>query len=222
MTRKLFSLIFLLLTGFIGTKGQTLSWKLMHQGNRAFSSGHYDEAEKNYLKALTLYPNNARAAFNLGDTYLAKNNPQEALKQYDAAIRTEQNKTVKAMAYHNRGYIYQTMAGQNQEKRGEFLKQAIEEYKEALRNNPTDNDTRYNLALCQKQLKDNQNQPRKQPQQQSQSQQQPQPPQQQKSDPQQADPRTEQLLNLSRQAERRAREKVNNARPRHKTLDKNW
>ena len=38
------------------------------------------------------------------------------------------------------------------------LPQCIEAYKQALRNNPKDDETRYNLALAQKQLKDQQQQ----------------------------------------------------------------
>ena len=60
------------------------------------------------------------------------------------------------MAFHNRGYIRQKMALADRERQQQLLRDAIEQYKQALRLNPRDNDTRYNLALCQKQLKDSQ------------------------------------------------------------------
>jgi hypothetical protein len=51
------------------------------------------------------------------------------------------------------------------------LPQCIEAYKESLRNNPKDDETRYNLALAQKQLKDQQQDQQNQDQQQQQQEQ---------------------------------------------------
>ena len=48
------------------------------------------------------------------------------------------------MAYHNMGVICQ---------KHQMFSEAIEAYKESLRNNPSDNETRYNLELCRRQLK---------------------------------------------------------------------
>ena len=101
-------------------------------------------------------------------------------------------------------------------------------YKQALRLNPHDEDTRYNLALCQAQLKNGQGdgQPEEKPDQQQGNEnkpQQDQQQQQQQTQPNEQDRRqTQQYLNLARQAERRAREKLNAQQPRQKSLDKNW
>lgn len=210
---------------------QTHEWKNLHQGNRCFMERKYDDAEKFYREALKINPNNPRIYFNLGDTYLAKNDSKEAMKQFQIAAKTEKNKTVCSMAHHNMGYILQTMAGdpKNIEKKQALLRQAIEAYKEALRNNPKDDDTRYNLALCQKQLRDEEQSSKnqqKQQQQQEQSQGERQEekngrqPQQEKE--RQDDSQTEQLLNLSRQAEKQTRERINALKPRRKSLNKNW
>ncbi|MGN1241122.1 MAG: aerotolerance regulator BatC, partial [Alloprevotella sp.] len=135
-----------------------------------------------------------------------------------------------------RGYIYQKQADTNAKEKQQLLRKAIEEYKNALRLRPNDDGTRYNLALCQKQLRDEQNKQDQQQQQQKQQQQQQSkeeqkdqkqndqksPQQQQDNKQEQKDPATEQYLNLSRQAEKRALEKIKNGQPVHRGLDKNW
>lgn len=224
-------MILCVLSAFSGAAlAQTREWKLMHQGNRSFNAGDYAGAERFYREALKANPRNARAAFNLGDTYLAQNNPQEAMRMYADAAKGELNKVVRAMAFHNMGYIHH---------KNKQYAEAIKYYKEALRNNPRDNDTRYNLALCQKQLKDDrQQQDRRQDKQdrrqgddQSQRQEQSRQPQQNPSDRQDdrseagmSDSNAEQLLNLSRQAEQETRNKLNRQplAPRRKSLRKNW
>ena len=210
---------------------QTAEWQLMHRGNAAFRAHNYDAAATLYREALHHNPHSARALFNLGDTYLAKGDARAADSLYLEASRLEKNAQVKSMAYHNRGYIRQKMALADRERQQQLLRDAIEQYKQALRLNPRDNDTRYNLALCQKQLKDSQQsqqqkekkdkqqpqqqQKQKQQQQQEQTQQQPQP---SKSDREQ----NERYANLAKQAEQKALQKINNRQPRQRTLNKNW
>ena len=203
----------------------------MHRGNAAFRAHNYDAAATLYREALHHNPHSARALFNLGDTYLAKGDARAADSLYLEASRLEKNAQVKSMAFHNRGYIRQKMALADRERQQQLLRDAIEQYKQALRLNPRDNDTRYNLALCQKQLKDSQQsqqqkekkdkqqpqqqQKQKQQQQQEQTQQQPQP---SKSDREQ----NERYANLAKQAEQKALQKINNRQPRQRTLNKNW
>lgn len=210
---------------------QTAEWQLMHRGNAAFRAHNYDAAATLYREALHHNPHSARALFNLGDTYLAKGDARAADSLYLEASRLEKNAQVKSMAFHNRGYIRQKMALADRERQQQLLRDAIEQYKQALRLNPRDNDTRYNLALCQKQLKDSQQsqqqkekkdeqqpqpqQKQQQQQQQEQTQQQPQP---SKSDREQ----NERYANLAKQAEQKALQKINNRQPRQRTLNKNW
>ena len=213
-------------TGTGTATAQTAEWQLMHRGNAAFRAHNYDAAATLYREALHHNPHSARALFNLGDTYLAKGDARAADSLYLEASRLEKNAQVKSMAFHNRGYIRQKMALSDRERQQQLLRDAIEQYKQALRLNPRDNDTRYNLALCQKQLKDSQQsqqqkekdkqqQQKQQQQQQEQTQQQPQP---SKSDREQ----NERYANLAKQAEQKALQKINNRQPRQRTLNKNW
>lgn len=210
---------------------QTAEWQLMHRGNAAFRARNYDAAATLYREALHHNPHSARALFNLGDTYLAKGDARAADSLYLEASRLEKNAQVKSMAFHNRGYIRQKMALADRERQQQLLRDAIEQYKQALRLNPRDNDTRYNLALCQKQLKDSQQsqqqkkkkdkqqpQPQQKQQQQKQQEQTQQQPQPSKSDREQ----NERYANLAKQAEQKALQKINNRQPRQRTLNKNW
>lgn len=190
---------------------------MMHQGNRYYLRGDWAKAEQYYRKALDINPKNTRAMFNLGDTYLSQQNNKDAMEWFTKAAKAETNKVLKAMMYHNIGYIHHL----NKE-----YDQAIEAYKEALRNNPKDEDTRYNLALCQKQKKDQQDQQQQQQQnQQDQQQQNQQQNQQQQQNQNQQMPQDniDQLLNLARQSEQQTRKKLEQAKqPRRKQLGKNW
>ena len=225
-TAPLLFLFLLSLATPTASQAQTAAYRQVRQGNRLFMKHDYKGAEKAYLQALQSEPRNGRIRFNLGDTYMAEENQQEALKQFAEAAKTEKNKTVKAMAFHNMGYIHH--------KKEEYDK-AIDYYKEALRNNPNDADTRYNLALAQKQKKNQQQQNKQQQQQQDkqqdkqnqdkQQQNQPQDQQQQKQqqdNSQMSQESADQLLQLSRQAENQTRKKLQQQQPRQKALIKNW
>lgn len=228
---NLFGIFFMLLLYSFTMKcyAQTNEYKLIHQGNAQFHSKQYDKAQAYYMKALNINPNNTRALFNLADTYLAKDNAQAADSLYNVVSQREKNRQIKSMAMHNRGYIRQVQALHNPKQQNQLLKMAIEHYKQALRLNPRDNDTRYNLALCQKQLK-NQKEENEEQQQQNQQQKgnenspekQEQNNQQKQQPNQQEKQQTEQYLNLAKQAEKRALEKLNGLKPRQKTLEKNW
>lgn len=214
--RRFLLFIFISLSTF-GVYAQTPEYTMMHQGNRYFQRGDWVKAEQFYRKALDINPKNTRAMFNLGDTYLSQQNNKDAMEWFTKAAKAETNKVLKAMMYHNIGYIHHL----NKE-----YDQAIEAYKEALRNNPNDEDTRYNLALCQKQKKDQQNQQNQQQQQQDQQNQQNQQQnqqQQQSQNQQMPQDNIDQLLNLARQSEQQTRKKLEQAKqPRRKQLSKNW
>ena len=119
------------------------------------------------------------------------------------------------------------MSSTKEDERQKSLRVAIDYYKKALRLNPADDNTRYNLALCQKLLKESEQQSQSQNEQPEDSQSQDdqsEQQQQQNSEEQKDDKQTQQLLNLAKQAEKRAKEKVDNAMRtrRPKSLEKNW
>ena len=135
-----------LLVGGTNAVAQT-DRNLIRQGNRAFKSQKWAAAETQYRKAIFKNQKNPQAIYNLGCALLAQQKDSLAIVQFGNAAQLESNIFRRSKSYHNMGVVMQNHR--------EYA-QAIEYYKMALRCNPQDNETRYNLALCKKLLKNNQ------------------------------------------------------------------
>lgn len=135
----------MLLVGTAQVGAQT-DRNLIRQGNRAFKSQKWAVAETQYRKAIYKNQKNPQAIYNLGCALMAQQKDSMAIQQFTNAAQLETNRLRRAASYHNMGVIMQNHR--------EYA-QAIEYYKMALRCNPQDNETRYNLALCKKLLKNN-------------------------------------------------------------------
>ena len=121
----------------------------IRQGNKLYRSQKWAQAETQYRKAISKNAKNTQALYNLGCALMMQQKDSMAMVQYQHAAQEETNVQRRSKSYHNMGVIMQNHR--------EYAK-AIECYKMALRCNPQDNETRYNLALCKKLLK---NQPQK-------------------------------------------------------------
>lgn len=122
----------------------------IRSGNRQYESGNYSEAEEKYRTAIQSNPLSFEAAFNLADALYKQGKFEEAVELLErtaqAPLLTPEQ---KAQVYHNLG---NGMFSQQK------LKEAEEFYKQSLRENPADLETKYNLAYVQKLLEeDNQN-----------------------------------------------------------------
>lgn len=115
--------------------------QFVRDGNRLYHKKAFDKAEIMYRKAVSKNPSNSQAVYNLGCALMMQNKDSAAVVQYQNAAKIEKNKQRLALVYHNIGVICQ-----NHRMYGE----AIKAYEQSLRNNPKDNETRYNLALCKK------------------------------------------------------------------------
>ena len=135
-----------LLVGGTNADAQT-DRNLIRQGNRAFKSQKWAAAETQYRKAISKNQKNPQAIYNLGCALLAQQKDSLVMVQFGNAAQLESNIFRRSKSYHNMGVVMQNHR--------EYA-QAIEYYKMALRCNPQDNETRYNLALCKKLLKNNQ------------------------------------------------------------------
>ena len=224
LIRHFITIAILLITPLLAT-AQTYAWKQVQKGNRAFDRKDYTAAELHYLGAAGNDLTTPVLNFNLGNVQLGKGSAKASLEYFERVSNSASaDTTLRAMAYHNQGYIYQAsaMSSTREDERQKLLQTAIKHYKQALRLNPSDDNTRYNLALCQKLLKDSSQQ---QPQQQEASPDATSPQSQQPTDqPQKDEKQNQQLLNLAKQAEKRAKEKVDKALKsrRPKNLEKNW
>lgn len=211
--------------------GQKSERDYMRSGNKLYNDSLFVKAEVDYRKALELNPKSTDAMYNLGNALLMQNKAKEAMEQFDAVTHIEKDKGKLARAYHNMGVILQS---------SKQYPQCIEAYKQSLRNNPHDDETRYNLALAQKMLKDQQQQ-QNQDKQQEQKQDQKQDDQKdqnkdqnedQKKQPQQnqqqnknemSKENAEQLLNAVMQDEKNVQDKVKKQiQVSGKKLEKDW
>lgn len=208
--------------------------KYIRQGNSLYRQGKQHEATVAYFKAVNADSTDARAQYNLATSMFPDNWKMVQKEQTDTMVQTlikaaelEQNPLRRSKAFHNVGTIFQN---------AKEFKMAIEAYKNALRSNPNDDESRYNLVLCQRQLKnDDQNQSgdngqnqeqedkQQQDQQQQQQQQQQDQQQQQQQEPPMSKENAEQLLNAAMQEEKKTQEKMQQMQQgKRRQIEKNW
>ena len=231
MMKKFYILSMLLLAGTAhGLAQDKTDRDYLRSGNKLYNDSLFIKAEVDYRKALELNPKSTDAMFNLANALLMQQKAQEAMEQYQSVSKIEKDKEKLAQIYHNMGVILQS---------SKQLPQCIEAYKESLRNNPKDDETRYNLALAQKLLKDQQQDQQNQDQQQQQQEQKEdkqdqnkdqqeqnqdqQQPQQQQNKNEMSKENAQQLLNAVMQDEKNVQDKVKKQiQIQGKKLDKDW
>ncbi|WP_411894136.1 aerotolerance regulator BatC [Winogradskyella sp. A2] len=121
---------------------------LVYKGNELLGDENFVDAEMEYRKAISESPNKAVGAYNLAHSYYKKGSFDEALFRSQEAANNAKTKDEKHRAFHNIGNILM---------QNEQCKEAVEAFKNALRNNSADEETRYNFALakeCAEQQKD--------------------------------------------------------------------
>ena len=201
----------------------------IRQGNQQFKTGDFANAEVSYRKALEKNPRNPQAVYNLGNALLAQNKDSAAVVQFESAAKLETNPMRKYQSFHNLGVICQSH---------KMYGEAIEAYKNALRLNPDDDETRYNLVLCQRQKQkqdqnqqnqdqqnqDDQKKDDKKDQQQQDKDKQEQQKKQEQPKPQMSKENAEQLLNAAMQQEKQTQDRMKKAQqqPQRRSIQKNW
>ena len=200
----------------------------IRQGNKQFNAGDFANAEVSYRKAIEKNPKNPQAVYNLGNALMAQQKDSAAVEQFENAAKLETNPLRKYRSFHNLGVICQTH---------KMYGEAIEAYKNALRLNPNDDETRYNLVLCkhQKQQQDQNKQNQDQKDNQKKDDKQEQQKQDQEKDkkdqqkqeqpkPQMSKENAEQLLNAAIQNEKQTQDRLKKAQqqPQRRNIQKNW
>jgi len=141
---KNFGLILFLLASISGSAQEeaaqiSLSNNYVFEGNSLVNE-NFIEAEKKYRLGVSAKQNNAAGSYNLGNAYYKSELYDEAMLRHLEAINNSGLKLEKHKAYHNIG---------NTLMRQKRCKEAVSAYKNALRNSPSDDESRYNLALAQ-------------------------------------------------------------------------
>lgn len=199
----------------------------IRSGNRLYRQKAFAKAEVQYRKAVDDNSNNPQAVYNLGCALMMQQKDSAAVVQFQKAGSMEKSKVRRSKAFHNIGVICQ-----NHQMYGD----AVKAYEESLRDNPSDNETRYNLALCKRMNKNkpqdknqdknkqqnDKNKDNKDKQQQKQQQKQDQ--QKQNSEKNMSKENAEQLLNAAMQQEKQTQQRVKDAmrQSQPKRFEKNW
>lgn len=212
----------------------------VRRGNKQYAKQDYTAAEVDYRRGLEKNANSFESHYNLGNALFKQDKYAEAQAEYQKAAQLLDGKADKqrlAESYHNLGNAF--FAQQQYDK-------AVTAYQQSLRNNPKDNDTRYNLVKAMQMLQqqeqqqqnqqDNQNQDQQQQnQQQNQEQQQEnqqdeqnqeqqeQQAQEQEQDDSKMDKETaEQILQALEQDEQETQEKLQRQQGQKRRVEKDW
>ena len=118
----------------------------LSQGALAIENNEFITGEVAYRKAIAIEENKATGSYNLGNAYYKNSKNEEALSRFVDAAKVATTKPQAHQAFHNLGN-----ALMNQKE----YSGAVEAYKNALRNNPSDDQSRYNLALAKDLLEKN-------------------------------------------------------------------
>lgn len=201
--------------------------QFIRTGNRFYRLQNFAKAEAEYRKAVAVNGENAQALYNLGCALMMQQKDSIAVEQFQKAGSLEKSPLRKAKVYHNIGVVCQAHR---------VYGDAIKAYEESLRNNPSDDETRYNLALCKRlqknQKKNQQNQgggnskekdKGKDKQNKNQNDQKQQSRKNDQKDKMSKD-NAEQLLNAAMQDEKNTQQRIKKAmqQPRSRKLQKAW
>lgn|SRR5690554_4167462 len=230
-----YSMLLLLLTAAASNTAAQEERPHVRRGVALLEQERFAEAEAEFRSALQLKPSSFEAAYNLGTALFRQEKYDEALQQLQATTPfANDDKQRLASLFHNLGNSY--LFGQN-------IDQSIEAYKQALRHNPLDDETRYNLIAAMK-LKDEQEEQeeeqqdqQEQEQQEQQEQEQEQQEQEQEQEQEQQDQQQQQqqesegisrenaerLLQALEEDEKELLEKMNQNREKQPVrIEKNW
>ena len=195
------SILILFLVFFVSVVNAQPAQKLVRSGNNKYNDGHFKEAEIDYRKALTKSPSLPNATFNLGNSLYKQQNYDEALTQYQKLAQAENKEAPKSNVYYNMG---------NSLFENKKYKESIDAYRMALRQNPKDEDTRYNLSYAMTKLQQQKQQQQDKKQQQKEQQKQDQQKQQQLPKPNMSKQDADRMLNAMNNNEKRTLDKTKN------------
>ena len=229
MQLRYFFMVLVILAGTATTASAQNERRFIREGNDFFENEKYVESEVEYRKALEKKPESLEGRFNLGDALFKQEKVDEAIEQFQALTESTDDKQQLSDIYHNIGNGF--FAKQELEK-------SIEAYKQALRNDPLDDETRYNLIVAQKMLqeqqqnkeqdKEEQQDKKEQEQEQQQKQQKEEQQEQQQQQQQQqqqgiSKENAERILQSLEEDEKELQEKLRKAKKaQQRQIEKNW
>ena len=136
----------------------------MKEGNEAYSSGEFLQSNDLYSQSFKNDTSNLKAAFNNGNSSFMSGDFESSRNNFNQYLQSNISNKEKSKAYYNIGnsflteYAKSIQENSGQSPNSDLLTNAVDNYKKSLRNNPTDEDARYNLSYAMKLLQQSQNQ----------------------------------------------------------------
>ena len=147
--RFIVTISFLLISVCVLSQENEKANDLITKGNSLYDKGNFGEAEINYRDGQTQGANPSISGFNLGDALYKQERYEEAASAFQALPNLTDDKEQKAAAYHNLG---------NSFLKAQKFQESVDAFKQSLRNNPKDLETKYNLAYAKRMLQQQQQQ----------------------------------------------------------------
>lgn len=146
MYKSLYIILFLFTAS--GAQAQQLPERsLVRKGNRQYNKGNYEQSAGRYEQALQAAPGQFEAIYNLGNAlYKAERFDRAEQTMQQAAADSLRADTERAEAFYNLG---------NAQFKQQKYQEALESYKQSLRLNPADMETKYNYAYTKRLLDEN-------------------------------------------------------------------
>ena len=207
--------------------------KFIRKGTDLYKQEKFLESEIEYRKALDKKQESQEGKFNIAATQFKQGKFQDAVSQLENLANQIDDPLMLSQIYHNIGNGYLGMIEADQQNAGAYIDKGIESYKKALRNNPLDDETRYNLIAAMKMKQQNednqQNQDEQEQEQQQQEQEKEQEQEQQQQEQQQqqqneiSKENAERILQALEQDEKDLQEKkLQQQQNQPVRIDKNW
>ena len=163
--KKVKTLLFFISISMTQAFAQDMVSKLrMKEGNEAYNSGEFLQSNDLYSQSFKNDTSNLKAAFNNGNSSFMSGDFESSRNNFNQFLQSNISNKEKSKAYYNIGNSYLTeyaktmQENSGQSPNSDLLTNAVDSYKKSLRNNPTDEDARYNLSYAMKLLQQNQNQ----------------------------------------------------------------
>lgn len=154
------------LMGLMGLMGELQAQANRHElrdGNRQYKKEKFDQAEVAYRRSLGSDSTDYRGQYNLANALYRQKKYDDAIRHYDQALLDPAlDSSQRSRVLHNKGNSYLKAGMENKEQGMQQFQQAVQSYQEALKLDPKNNNTRYNLAYARHLLKQQQQQQQQQ------------------------------------------------------------
>ena len=127
--------------------------KVNRRGIKSYKQAEFSEAEIQFRKAEDINQNSFEAEYNTGAALYKQEKYEESFEQYETLSEKAEDPLTMANVWHNAG---------NSLLESQKYGESIEAYKNSLRLNPSDQDTKYNLAYAKQKLQEQQEQEQEQ------------------------------------------------------------